>query len=49
VTGLLVLLVNSNRKFIRSEFATEMSRVAVELGDSVPQRPIRADESDEEV
>jgi hypothetical protein len=36
VTGLLVLRVNADKKFVRSEFATQMSRVAVELGDSVP-------------
>ena len=37
VTGLLVLLVNSDKTFMRSEFATQMSRVAVEIGDSVPE------------
>lgn len=36
VTGLLVLLVNHEKKFVRSEFATQMSRVAVEIGDSQP-------------
>ena len=49
VTGLLVLLVHPDRKFVRSEFATQMSRVAVEIGDSVPQPQLDADEDDEEV
>ena len=49
VTGLLVLLVHPDRKFVRSEFATQMSRVAVEIGDSVPQQHIDADELNEEV
>jgi hypothetical protein len=50
VTGLLVLLVNADRKFVRSDFATQMSRVAVEIGDSVPaDHHIQADEPDQEV
>jgi hypothetical protein len=36
VTGLLVLLVNPEQKIVRSDFATQMSRVAAEIGDSVP-------------
>jgi hypothetical protein len=50
VTGLLVLLVNPDRKIVRSEFATQLSRVALEIGDSVPKaQHIDADEADEEV
>jgi len=49
VTGLLVMLVHPDKKFVRSEFATQMSRVAVEIGDSVPEQNIDADESNDEV
>jgi hypothetical protein len=48
VTGLLVLLVNPDKKFVRSEFATQLSRVAVEIGDSVPDQHLD-DDSGEEV
>jgi hypothetical protein len=36
VTGLLILRAQPDKMFVRSEFATQISRVAVEIGDCVP-------------